>query len=543
MTGEAWEPPVSETPRITATEWRWVAAVSALCLAATVAPLLYGLAITPTGKAFMWNNVLDDLDLYTYLAWMEQGRQGHLLFTDRFTTEPHPRALFVPLFLVGGWIASLTQLSLPITYHLMRLALGALVLVLIYRWIASHSDKIQTRRVAFLLVVTSSGLGWLLGFWNLRAVDQGVPESITFMTLYQSPLFSASLACMVVIFSAFPGPTGRIRSRALLVSALAGAVLCWVHPYDIVTVLAVGAAAVVATAVRRGAVRPSLAWLLAVLAGALPAALHHARVILTVPVFRNWSEMVRAPSPAPWEIALGYGFLLPLAALGARDAAPGARDRRLLPIVWIATVAVLVYLPFGFQRRLLHGVHLPICLLAAFGIERLRASSHSVFRALTRGRRLRQGILFAASLAILSLSNFFMIAENLIAYRAGKAPHHIRTEYFDAFRWLRENTRPDHAVLSSMATGSFIPGTAGNTVYVGHWGLTLLVHQKKAIVDAFFRDDRDDVGKETFLRQAGIRYVFVGEVERHLGRFTADGKTYLAPLYKNAVVSIYGVVP
>jgi len=132
-----------------------------------------------------------------------------------------------------------------------------------------------------------------------------------------------------------------------------------------------------------------------------------------------------------------------------------------------------------------------------------------------------------------------MITENVLAYRSGKAPYYLRREYLDAFRWLRESTWPDHAVLSSLATGSFIPGLAGNTVYVGHWGLTLNVHQKKATVEGFLEDDRRDDEKQAFLRAMGIVYLFHGEIEQRLGGYTPESKPYLERVYRNRLVSIY----
>ncbi len=525
-------------------EWRWVGAVSAICLLATILPLVYALCVTPPGKVFLWNNRLDAQDLYTYLSWMDQGARGNLLFRDRFTTESHDRVLFLPLFLVGGWISRLSGLSPPVTYHAFRVLLSAVLLVIAYHWIARLHADVGTRRVALLLVAFSSGLGWLARRWDLPSTDLGIPESITFMSLYQSPLFVASLACMLVIFRGAPGPSQKPTPGRMAAPTGASFALAWIHPYDVVTVLVVGAAWTVLVSLRRrgdgGRDRRGAAiWLSCVTAGALPAIAYNGWITLAEPVFRGWAQMVHAPSPSPLGYGFGFGLLLPLAAFGARDFLRGSDDRRLLPLVWIVAAALLVYAPASFQRRLVHGAHLPLCVLAASGVSRLRAWIAARARAVARRDRLPRGVLAAAAALLLSASNIWMISENVKAYRSGVAPYYLRREYLDAFRWLRESTWPDHAVLSSLATGSFIPGIAGNTVYVGHWGLTLSVHEKKATVEGFFETDQRDEEKQAFLRAMGIVYLFHGEIERRLGPYSPESKPYLERVYGNRLVSIY----
>jgi hypothetical protein len=157
------------------------------------------------------------------------------------------------------------------------------------------------------------------------------------------------------------------------------------------------------------------------------------------------------------------------------------------------------------------------------------------------GERIVQ-LFVAALLVLLSLSNLWVTAGDISAYNTGLAPGYIRHEFLDAFRWLKENTDPSQAVLSSIQTGSFIPAQGGNRVFLGHTELTVGVRLKMKLVEAFFAENTNDDVKWRLLDGAGIDYVFLSSVERQLGAFRPEEKDYLRRVYANDLVSIYRVV-
>ena len=78
-------------PRANSREWIVAAAISAVVVLASLAPYLYGAAVAPPGKVFTGVVTISHYDTYTYLAWMEQGREGHWLFRDLYSSEAQPR--------------------------------------------------------------------------------------------------------------------------------------------------------------------------------------------------------------------------------------------------------------------------------------------------------------------------------------------------------------------------------------------------------------------------------------------------------------------
>lgn len=515
--------------------------VATIVLGATVIPLLVGWRMTPEGKCFLWNTRLNAEDIYTYLAWMDQGARGHLLFVDRYTSEPQSPALFLPLFLGGGLAARLFHLPLMAAFHLMRVALGALLLYLVYRWIAEIWEDVATRRVCLLIVLLSSGLGWLVRSWGLQSVDLGIPEAITFMSLYQSPLFLAGLVLTLILLTGITRSSKEHEGRHLFLLGASSALLTWTHPYDLVTVFAVGIVWSVLVFARAGTWRPALLRLLVVLGGALPAALHQVWIISAHPVYSGWSRMVRGVSPSPLGYLLGFGLLIPLALLGVRQFWSRSSERRLLPIVWVAVTAVLVYAPVSFQRRLIQGIHLPLSILAMGGLASLVGAGRGGSARNSGGLGPLRKTAIVLLIAVLSLSNARMIVDDIAAYRTAKAPYYIRAQYFEAFRWLREHTRSDEIVFSSYPSGSFIAGIAGNTVYAGHWGLTVRAEAKVAQIARFLADNSDDVRKEAFLRGVGAKYLFYGEAERNLGSYDPERKSYLRRVFDGGVIRIYAL--
>ena len=94
---------------------------------------------------------------------------------------------------------------------------------------------------------------------------------------------------------------------------------------------------------------------------------------------------------------------------------------------------------------------------------------------------------------------------------------YIPEELFGASEWIRSNSGPSDALLSSAATGSMVPFLTGRYVYVGHWSETVRYFDKLLIVQRFYRGElTEDEVKELFLKNR-IKYVLYTSYERALG--------------------------
>lgn len=135
-----------------------------VCVALIITSLPYAVgALRSTPEQVFSGFVIAVEDGNLYLAKMNQGAQGAWLFHLPYTSEPHLGTLFHVFYLLLGKAAAITALLPPISlFHLARVISAALFLVVLYRFIAMFVASRAARRLAFLLITFSGGLGWLL---------------------------------------------------------------------------------------------------------------------------------------------------------------------------------------------------------------------------------------------------------------------------------------------------------------------------------------------------------------------------------------------
>jgi hypothetical protein len=231
------------------------------------------------------------------------------------------------------------------------------------------------------------------------------------------------------------------------------------------------------------------------------------------PILAGWSAQNITSAPPPLDLLLGYG-LIGLLALGGGWLV--ARQRPLQPesgewlvFWWAATSLVLLYLPFDLQRRLITGLHLPLCILAAIGL--LRWLPHIGFKPSQRRPIATMVVIVGA------LGTLFVWALPLLATRQSPGTSEttallfIRPEEAAAFAWLRENATAADVVLASPRIGLFIPGQSGTRTFYGHPFETIEAKPKKAIVEAFYRGDIQVISP-------AVDFIIYGPTERQLGQ-------------------------
>ena len=102
----------------------------------------------------------------------------------------------------------------------------------------------------------------------------------------------------------------------------------------------------------------------------------------------------------------------------------------------------------------------------------------------------------------------------------------MRQEEITALTWLRENSAPDDVVLASPRLGTFVPGQTGARAFYGHPFETIDAEAKKAMAEAFYRGEIENVSPP-------VDFIIYGPSEQDLGRpeklsdypvvFTANG--------------------
>ena len=541
--------------RVVREEWVWVLAWSAGALLLASVPYLVG-AVLSTPEAYFGGAVYGITDVYSYFAKMRQGAAGAWLFQIPYTSEPHPATIIYLHYLLLGKLAAASGLSIVVVYHLARVTCGAILLLAVYDFLA-HYVRRPIRRVAFLLVVFSSGLGWLLlllgrSTWlGTEPLDLLSPEAYVFLTLYLLPHLALAMAAL--LWGITRVAEGAKRADAKMVSAGAAAflVVALIGPFYLLVPYAVLGVDWFLTAIRcRTCAWRAICWMGL---SALPAAavlVYDAYYFASDPVYGAWAAQNVVRSLHPLHYLAGY--LVPgiLALLGVVWA---TRRQRLwlyqLPLAWLVVVPLLLYLPFNAQRRWIIGFSVPLSLFAALGAVHLLAlpfGRSRMVRWLGRWPRYsRAGMRRWAIFALLTLTvptNLFLLVGNSLQVANREMPiFRPRTE-LEALAWLEVDSTPDDVVLCGYQTGNYVPARVHVRVVLGLDTETMDAERKRAEVRRFFEVGTADAWRQELLDTYGVDYVLWGPEERRLGSFEPATAPYLKPAYANGSYAVYRVV-
>ena len=576
-------------------ERRLVAALIFFTIFVSCLPYAWGYFLAPVmgeggHPSFFIGTVYNIDDYCNYLSWLRQMADGHFFLHNLFTTDPQKNLEFNVFFWLLGRGMALTHCSPQAALQAARVGGGAGLLWLVYRFYRHCLPENAPARLSALgFACLSSGFGWLV--WprwqdkNLPGgpVDSWQPEAYTFLSIYTSALMTVSTILILgALYALLLGEqTGRWKYP--VIAGVCGGLLGNMHSYDVLHLSAAwGVFLVVLTILRRGkGMAPS--WLRAALALALtlPTTLYMYYVFNAEAVFHKRAN-VPTLSPAFWHYVLGYGLVFCLAVVAGarviRKAAPtpgpspigmgeGSRTTpsgsplpsagegpgvgaAFLPLLfalcWAVGGFLVIYLPFAFQRKMLMGEHIPLCLLAGAGAawltEKLKPS-------------VRTWALAALVLASLP-SNVFFLARDFKHLQHNKSETHLppflSLPLVDVYHWLRVNTPPDAAVVGFPGLCTALPGEAGRAVWAGHWAETPSYGAKDAEFADAFDAQTPDAARYTFLRSTGAQFLFYpndlsqATFKRHgtLHRFVelaAAPPPYLTEVYRNDEFTVYKI--
>jgi len=552
---------MSQQPQISARAWRWAIGWSITILLLSCVPYLIAWRLAPAGWQFA-GLMVNPLDGHSYLAKMQQGAVGSWLFHLTYTPEPHRGAFIFTFYLALGHLAALTGLPAIWVFHLARLAAGFLLLMAAFRFIALVTPHTHERRLAFILLISASGLGWLGVIFGAFPIDLWVPEAFVPYSLYTNPHFPLGMALMLTVFqlvisnyqlsnsslqsqssilqSAIRNPQSAIRILPAGVAALA---LALILPFALLTVWAILAVYIIWLYVAYRRLPWPLIWpTLGVGLFSAPVIGYDYWVSTTHPILSGWAAQNVTEAPPPLDLILGYGPVGLLAVAGGwlivRRQEDHSTVRAGLPpgewllLVWAVTTLVLVYLPFDLQRRLINGLHIPLCLLAAIGLargldgSRLKAGQRRLITngVITLGA---VGTLFVWLLPLLGMLQAPGQSQTTALF-------FLRYEERVALDWLRENGQAGETVLASPRLGMFVPGQTGLHAFYGHPFETIEAGTKKARAEAFFRGEIEQV-------LPPVDFIIYGPSEQALGR--PESLANYPVVFSANGLSVFEVIP
>ncbi len=502
-------------------------------------PYIFGYGIAPHGYKFIGCTYNPD-DVCVYLSWMRQAADGHFFLRNLFTTEHQNGNGFNLLFLFMGNFARITHLPLMAVFHLFRIISGIGLLLAVYGMAGIWFRDERSRRIALLVVALSSGLGWVLPP-DLRvnlSVDSWQPESITFLSIYLSPLYTfPTLLMLGVIYFLYRFSETRTWKYAVY-AGLILMLLANIHTYDVITLAIIWSLYSLYSLIRRPRdVYPIYGGLVAVLV-AIPMVAYQLHFYLTEPVFRIRATVPTLSPHLKW-YAMGYGPLILLAAFGVWRAIRQRLNIGLL-LCWVAAGLIAIELPLRFQRKLIMGTHIPLALIAAMGLVGL--TSRLKPRAATVVIALVMAFMFFGNLDFM-MRDVMYVQEN----RSQTIAHvpFISDQELGAFEYLRTHAGPKDIILATPATTVLIPGYTGHTVYCGHWGETVKFMPKLKELVRFYLPGSPNDQRLAFLKARGITYVVdyhnTGNAKTDVEDFREKLVPFLKPVFETDEISVYKV--
>jgi hypothetical protein len=486
------------------------------------------------------------VDLHYYASYAYEARaEPKLLLTDRATTEPQEGRVLSLYLTAVGVFARWTGLSIPAVWNTARVLVALLFFWILWYVLRLFFESPSQRLLAFALVGAGGGLGWLAaalgaGEESFALADlrkDGVIGYSTFGYLYHPQAMLGQTCFLGAVFAWARWRESR-RPRWLAAALGAAALAFPVHgPSAPVFYFALFAAPLVPLFSRFEA-RAAWARLRSVALFLLPAALAAAYVVWARgdPVYRGFADTYAAlghlREPVFW-YPVGYGVVFLLALVGLPSAAAVHPERRDFLLGWTLAALIASVNPLLFAWKFQFALHVPLCILAAYGAPRAweRMTSAGPLRRLA-DRRVAAG----AALAVVAAVSSVLLFGRTLARATDDALFAERAE-IEALDFLAG--RPSGNVLSRYRAGHLLIARTPHKAYFAHYTGTLDPARKEREVHAFFGAAMPRAQKARFLRDARIRYVYVGPRERELGG--VDPGLGLRRIYSSARVEIFEV--
>lgn len=487
--------------------------------------LPYILAALMAGSDFLFIGFLfNPIDGASYLAKMQQGWAGSWRASLLYTPEAQDGAFIFIYYLLLGHLARWVNIPLIWMYHLARLFGAGMMLAMLFgfcrRIFRGQPDQI---RIAYLLCILGSGMGWLVIFFGLLPSDFWVAEAYPFLSMFTNPHFPLGLAMIVMALDDLFVGDSPYRYPKL---ALLGLALSIVSQFGLVLVLVIASTRLAWTWIETRCLewRPVVS--LGLFGGLI--LLYQYYAILSDPILAGWNAQNQTPSPQAWDFLLSFSPALPLAAWGAFKLIRQKNDpaRRIL-ISWLVVGLLLLSVPFALQRRFILGYYIPTALLAVFGLV-------DIVKRWPAWRRL-PGLVLAFALP----TNLLIIMIGL----AGAANHspelYLTRDEVRGLAWIKQETPERSIVIASPEMGRLIPAFTGRWVLYGHPFETLNAAQMEAEVLAFYQEPSQETVLKNYLSERHVDFVFYGPREQALGG--SLNLNSLALVFQSGPVRIYSV--
>jgi hypothetical protein len=203
---------------------------------------------------------------------------------------------------------------------------------------------------------------------------------------------------------------------------------------------------------------------------------------------------------------LGFGFPLLICVAGL-TVKPGHWMKHYWQVVlWFFLSLAFAYLPVWFQRKLIFGAQIPLCILAGISLD-LILTRVSWLR--SRNWTLVSGAIILVPFLIATPVFLFLKESSEVRSDAGGA-YFISNDVLKGLNFLKHRSKPREVVFASLETSRLIPAFSGNTVIWGHWAMSVDQKEREHWIALLLDKDSNwqDSQRSSDFWGTGIQYIF-----------------------------------
>ncbi len=437
-------------------------------------------------------------DHFVYLSNIEQGAQGKMFIDNLFNYKSQNRDLFAPHWYLMGQFSNLFNSSI-VSYFIIRI-ISSLIFILVLIWLLK---KIFGEKIFWPLffILFSNGFAYLaypsLEQYNILPTSIWMPESITFDSLTQSPLFIMSQTLILLTFLLFIKAYESKKTIYIILLLASNLFLSLIHPYDIPIILSVGGMTAICI-IYLNKSKKIIPYYLGLLLTSLPMAYYY-WWLLQDPVMSEHHQQNILKSPNLLSYIIGYGLILVLFVFGLVYIKKNKElilknNYLLLVCLWSLMGFILVYLPLDFNRRLSNGWHIALCIIAFYGIKYLNKKSRLKYIYLS----VITFFIFFDTLLKIILPIYYLEAYNNMMF--------FDNDRKAIWQKIKQESKPGDIFLSYPNDGIQIPAFTARNVYIGHRMQTWEFDKKNKELQELLAKPQDI---STWLKEKGIDYIFI----------------------------------
>lgn len=457
----------------------------------------------------------------TYLSFMNQARGGKFFFTNMYTSENVPYAMFRPIYLIAGWIALLTNLPNIIIYHFFRLIGIILFIYFLQALIKLFFKKEKEQLITLFICIFASGFGYFLklltylGIKQYGSVDLSVTGVNNFLILFNHPHTIFSIAFMTATIYYLIKWNENLDFNSIIISAFFALFLGFEHLFDVITIYLLIFFLIFIKIIESKKINKKKILHLLIFGIITSIPFLYTLIIFTIfPEFKSWNVQNVLPTPNILHVIFGNGLMF-ISFVGfllvniKKSTLFKIEPKLRLLILWIFLTFLLIYSPFNIQRRFIEGVHIPFGIITGIFIFTILYD----FLIKIINKKLVTFVIIILLLLMIptNIYHLYIRFDNLNNGR-GYFPYlvnnYLYPEEHEALLWLAENSNENEIVFSTYNIGNYIPSYMNNRVYLGHWAQTINFEKKSQEVIDFYKGNPVELNN--------IDYIWYGIEEKRL---------------------------